>query len=76
MAGELYFPYADMYPQMLSGMPETSTDMTNPDADDQQALQESKEASEKADSTSASTSKILISVIFVIILAVLFGVGD
>lgn len=74
--GETFFTYGDMYPQMLSGMPETSTDMVNPDADDQQALQESKETSEKADSNNASSTKIMISVVFVIVLAVLFGVGD
>lgn len=74
--GETYFLYGDMYPSMLSGQPETSTDMATPDADDQQALQESKDTSEMADSNSASSVKIMISVVFVIILAVLFGVGD
>lgn len=74
--GKTYFMYGDLYPQMLSGQPETSTDMANPDADDQQSLQEAKETSEKADGNSASSVKIMISVIFVIVLAVLFGVGD
>lgn len=75
MAGTMDFLMADMYPQMFSGAPETSTAVT-PDADDQTALSEDKNVAETLDRNTPNTIRVIISVVFVIILVVLFGVGD
>lgn len=75
MSREMGYHMADLYPQMFSGMTETSTEVV-PDAEDQTALNEDKGTAETVDKHSTSTVRMLISVVFVIVLAVLFGVGD
>lgn len=75
MTGSMDFLMGDLYPQMFSGMQETSTAVT-PDADDQTALSEDKNTAETLDRNTPNTIRVIISVVFVIILVVLFGVGD
>ena len=72
--GELSFFMGDLYPQMLSGMRESSTEVT-PDANDQQALAEDRSVSEKVDNSTPQTIKVFIAIAFVIILVMLFGLG-
>ena len=73
--GELSFFMGDLYPQMLSGQRDTSTEMA-PDANDQQALAEDRSVSEKVDNSTPQTIKVFIAIAFVIILVMLFGLGD
>ena len=69
---ELTFSLRDLYPNIATNQEETSQ-MANPDAEDQTALNENADLSEKADNNNASSKMILLAIVIIVCLVVLFG---
>lgn len=68
--GQLAFAYKDLYPG-FAGV-ETST-MAQPDADDQEALNEDRTAAEISDAKNPTTKSVLLAVLLIACLAALLG---
>ena len=68
--GELSFSYRDLYPGM-SGL-DTRT-LANPEADDQQALNEDAATTEKADIKNPSGKKIMLAMLVIVCLVGFLG---
>lgn len=65
----------DLYPSMMMGGKETSTDVT-PDSNDQVVLNEDETVSENADQNNSRKSSIFLAIALVVIIAFFMGVTD
>ena len=72
MTGEMIFSMRDLYPNYIAQEEETST-KANPDADDQDALNEDTQITEKADTRNASRKNVLLALAVLVALVVFFG---
>lgn len=72
--GEMNFSLRDLYPNISSINEETSV-KANPEAEDQEALNENTTLAEKADNNNASGKMVFIAIGIIIALVVLFGGG-
>lgn len=70
MAGEIGYSFRDLYPNM-TGL-DTST-LANPEADDQEALNEDVNIAEESSMTQASRKNIFIAIFVLVALVVFFG---
>mgnify|MGYP003481386966 CR=1 FL=1 len=72
--GEMSFSLRYLYPNLIGNNEETGQ-KANPEASDQEALNENIELDKKGDNNNASGKKILIGLVIIIGLVVLFGGG-
>lgn len=72
--GEMSFSLRDLYPNLVANNEETGQ-KANPEANDQEALNENIALAEKVDNNNASGKKILLGLVIIIGLVVLFGGG-
>ena len=71
-AGEMNFSYRDLYPNL--GTMETST-LANPEADDQDALNEETEVAEEAKQSEAKGRNVFLALLVLVGLIIFFGGG-
>lgn len=72
--GEMSFSLRDLYPNLIGNNEETGQ-KANPEANDQEALNENITLAEKVDNNNASGKKIFLGIVIIIGLVVLFGGG-
>ena len=74
MSGEMYFPTADLYPAVLSGVfnDETST-MANPEAEDQEVMGEAPETSEVV-SKEPRKMNLFLAIILIVVIVGFLGI--
>lgn len=71
---KLEFSLGDMYPDYSRvGMTDLTSLTANPDAEDQEALQENPELSEKGDAKGSRTGMIIAAIVLIVCMVVFFG---